>query len=147
MLARRISGVVAVAAVLGASFAHAQAPAGSYAQSCSNVAVTGNVLHAKCRTMAGAMVDTQLNLPCNGSIDNINGALRCTAAPQGNVPAGSYLQSCGGARVQNNVLYADCRRRDQSINQASFQLPCNVGIDNTDGVLTCAGVSLSLIHI
>jgi hypothetical protein len=140
MLARRISGVVAVAAVLGASFAHAQAPAGSYAQSCSNVAVTGNVLHAKCRTMAGAMVDTQLNLPCNGSIDNINGRLTCTGAPQAGVPPGSYLQSCGDARVQNNVLLANCRRRDQSVNQASLQLPCNKAIDNNNGVLTCGGV-------
>ena len=93
-LALAASGL-AVSAIFGPGLAQAQVPAGSYAQSCSNIGVAGNVLRARCRTMAGSMVDTQLTLPCNGSIDNINGALRCTAAPQGNVPAGSYLQSCG----------------------------------------------------
>jgi len=140
MLAIRISPFLAVAAMLGAGLAHAQLPGGSYAQSCSNAQVSGNVLHARCRTMQGAVVDTQLNLPCNGSIDNINGRLTCTGAPAAGVPGGSYLQSCGNARVQNNVLYADCRRANQTLAQAVLPLPCSTGrIDNLNGVLTCVG--------
>jgi len=140
MLGTRICRIVALAAVLGAGAAHAQAPGGSYSQSCSNISVSGNVLHAKCRTMQGALVDTQLNLPCNGSIDNINGRLTCTGAPAAGVPPGSYLQSCGDARVQGGVLYANCRRANQTVAQASLPLPCSSGkIDNLNGVLTCVG--------
>jgi hypothetical protein len=139
MFAMRISRIVAVAAILGAGAAHAQTPSGSYAQSCSNIQVSGNVLHAKCRTMAGGLVDTQLSLPCSGSIDNINGNLTCTGAPAAGVPPGSYLQSCGDARVQNSVLYANCRRANQTVAQASLALPCNGKIDNLNGVLSCTG--------
>ena len=140
MPASRMSWILAVSAVLGATWAHAQAPAGSYSQSCSNVQVSANVLHAKCRSMQGAMVDTSLGLPCNGSIDNINGRLMCTGAPQAGVPPGSYLQSCGDARVQGGVLYANCRRANQSVAQATLALPCTGGrIDNLNGVLTCVG--------
>ncbi len=140
MLATRISLILAALSMLGTGLTYAQAPAGSYAQSCSGIQVAGNVLRAKCRTMLGAMVDTQLNLPCAGSIDNINGKLICTGAPAAGVPAGSYLQSCGDARVQNNVLYANCRRANQTVAQATLPLPCSSGkIDNLNGVLTCVG--------
>jgi hypothetical protein len=136
----RISWILAAIVMLGAASAHAQAPAGSYAQTCSNVQVSGNVLHARCRTMAGAMVDTQLTLPCNGSIDNIDGRLRCSGGPAPGVPPGSYLASCAEARVQNGVLFANCRRANQTIAAASLPLPCSSGrIDNLNGVLTCVG--------
>jgi uncharacterized repeat protein (TIGR02543 family) len=134
--------LVGAAALLAATSGQAQVPAGSYAQSCSNAQVAGNVLRARCRTMSGAVVDTTLNLPCAGSIDNINGKLTCTGAPAAGVPPGSYLQSCGNARVQDGTLNADCRRANQTVAQASLRLPCTGGkIDNLNGVLTCVGGS------
>jgi CVNH domain/Divergent InlB B-repeat domain len=125
--------------LLAATWAEAQVPAGSYSQSCTGAQVAGNVLKAKCTSMSGSAVDTSLNLPCNGSIDNINGKLTCTGAPAAGVPAGSYLGSCGDAQVKDGALFANCRRRNQTVNQASLKLPCSGPIDNDDGVLKCKG--------
>ena len=125
-----------------ASTSWAALPSGSYLQSCSNAVVgTDNVLKAKCRTMSGALVDTSLHLPCAGSIDNINGKLTCSGAPAAGVPQGSYLQSCGDARVTNNVLTAKCRRANQTVADASLNLPCSGKIDNLNGRLVCVGGS------
>src|SRR5260221_303892 len=134
-----LSSVALAGLLLAASASQAQVPGGSYAQSCSGAQVAGNVLKAKCRTMSGSMVDTSLNLPCQGSIDNINGKLTCSGAPAANAPQGSYLQSCAEARVQDNTLHAKCRRANQTVADASLKLPCTGKIDNLNGVLTCVG--------
>ncbi len=140
----RTHRLVAICAFLLTAIAPAQAavpPAGSYQQSCTGATVgTDNVLHAKCRSMSGGMIDTSLRLPCAGKIDNINGRLMCSGAPAANVPQGSYLQSCADARVQDNSLHAKCRRANQTVADASLKLPCSTGkIDNLNGVLTCVG--------
>src|SRR5258706_9835630 len=134
-----LSSVALAGLLLAASASQAQVPGGSYSQSCSGAQVAGNVLKAKCRTMSGSMVDTSLNLPCQGSIDNINGKLTCSGAPAANAPQGSYLQSCAEARVQDNTLHAKCRRANQTVADASLKLPCTGKIDNLNGVLTCVG--------
>lgn len=54
------------------------------------------------------------------------------------VPPGPYLQSCGNAHVQLNLLIANCRRADQTVAQSVLILPCAGGIDNVNGVLTCS---------
>src|SRR5258705_1485224 len=133
------SSVALAGLLLAASASQAQVPGGSYAQSCSGAQVAGNVLKAKCRTMSGSMVDTSLNLPCQGSIDNINGKLTCSGAPAANAPQGSYLQSCAEARVQDNTLHAKCRRANQTVADASLKLPCTGKIDNLNGALRCVG--------
>ena len=124
--------------LLIAGTSQAQIPGGTYMETCTNARVHNEELHARCRTMSGAMVDTSLHLPCHGSIDNIDGRLMCRGAPVTGVPGGSYLQSCSDARVENRVLYAHCRRRNQSMNWTSLPLPCpSHRIDNLDGILTC----------
>jgi hypothetical protein len=52
-------------------------PQGSYQQSCQDTVVENNVLRARCRTRSGAMRNTNLRLPCNGSISNNDGQLLC----------------------------------------------------------------------
>jgi hypothetical protein len=73
--ARYVLGAVLL--VVGGT-AWAALPPGNYRKSCSAVTVgADDVLKARCRTKGGATVDTSLKLPCNGSIDNLNGKLTC----------------------------------------------------------------------
>jgi hypothetical protein len=147
----RILALIALSAAAGFGFAPAQAqspPAGSYAASCENVSVDGaNVLHATCLTPTRQKIVTTLQLPCIGSIDNINGTLVCNGATRPDLPAGSYMQSCQDIRVDAGVLRATC---DSGMalwmgnlpqwRQASLQLPCSGTISNMNGTLRCDGV-------
>src|SRR5258706_16191175 len=142
----RTHRLVASCAFLLTAIAPAQAaapPAGSYQQSCTGATVgTDNVLHAKCRSMSGGMIDTSLRLPCAGKIDNINGRLMCSGAPAANVPQGSYLESWGDGWVEEKSLHAKCRRANQTVADASLKLPCSTGkIDNLNGVPQCFGAA------
>ena len=120
-------------------------PAGSYQQTCSDGKVAGTTLTAKCKTMAGGLVDSSLALPCNGAIENNNGKLTCkgTAAPPkppvAALPPGSYNETCSGETVANNVLRARCKNRAGTMVDTSLNLPCASSIDNIDGKLTCKG--------
>ncbi|HEY2629896.1 MAG TPA: CVNH domain-containing protein [Usitatibacter sp.] len=136
------AGVSLLLAALGAA---AQVPAGSYSQSCFGVQVDANVLKAQCRAMSGAMVATSLTLPCNGTIDNINGNLTCTGAPAAGVPPGTYIQSCSGAQVAANILKAQCRTMSGAMVATSLTLPCNGKIENINGNLTCAGAPMAAV--
>ena len=64
---------------LGAMPAHAQAPGGSYLDSCSNVRAFGDRLIADCRRMDGGWNRTALHDlgSCAGDISNRNGQLTC----------------------------------------------------------------------
>jgi hypothetical protein len=55
-------------------------------------------------------------------------------------PNGSYLASCTGSVVTNNVLVASCRRADQTYVPAALPNPysCADDISNRDGRLYCA---------
>ena len=65
---------------LAANVAVAQLPPGSYTQSCPLATIGfGNVLIAKCKNNAGATVAAMLQLPCAGSVDNVDGKLACNA--------------------------------------------------------------------
>lgn len=79
----RTAILACVAALVAATGAEAQLPPGSYKDTCTNETVTGNTLKAKCRTMAGTVMDTSLNLPCAGMVDNVNGKLVCKPMPPG----------------------------------------------------------------
>ncbi len=46
--------------------------------------------------------------------------------------ASNYQLTCSNIQVQENVLSADCRRRDQSVRSTSITLK---GIENIDGTL------------
>ena len=53
-------------------------PGGSYSQTCQNITVSGNTLHASCQKKNGKMKDTSLkNFGSCRDIANDNGKLRC----------------------------------------------------------------------
>jgi hypothetical protein len=70
---------------LGAIPAHAQAPGGSYLNSCTNIRAFGDRLVADCRRMDGGMNHTALHDlgSCAGDVGNMNGQLTCSRSGQG----------------------------------------------------------------
>ena len=139
-------GCATVLLATTAAPAQSSLPPGSYKDSCTNEVVTGNTLKAKCKTMAGTMLDASLTLPCAGLIDNINGKLVCKPGPPGPpkppapgaaLPAGSYQQTCSGAKVAGNTLTAKCKTMAGGLVDTSLPLPCSGSIENANGKLTC----------
>src|SRR5260370_443784 len=70
---------------LGAIPANAQAPGGSYLDSCTNVRAFGDRVVADCRRMDGGWNRTALSDlgSCAGEISNLNGQLVCDRGGQG----------------------------------------------------------------
>src|SRR5437660_12257693 len=70
---------------LGAMPAHAQAPGGSYLDSCQNIRAFGDRLVADCRRVDGSWGRTALHGlgSCVGDIGNMNGQLTCNRGNQG----------------------------------------------------------------
>lgn len=58
----------------------AQAPSGSYQQTCKDIGVRGSTLYARCKDTNNEWRDTQLQDydRCRGEIQNLNGSLQCT---------------------------------------------------------------------
>lgn len=132
-------------------------PAGSYAQSCTNIRVDGGRLYAECRTGNGreSRYSSIEYGRCIGEIGNVNGLLTCNGAQGrfesnnggnngggwgGGQPNGSYTRSCNNIRTQGGRLYAQCQdvrgeRRSTSIEYGR----CNGEIGNVNGLLTCNG--------
>lgn len=55
-----------------------------------------------------------------------------------NAPSGSYRSSCRDERVKNQVLTAECRRKNGDYRDASLDLRgCNGDILNDNGKLVC----------
>jgi len=94
-------------------------PSGSYQDSCSQIAMENGTLSAVCKTRAGQEVGSYLAKAdqCKGDIPNWNGQLSCQE------PGGSWSETCTNLAVDDNsgVITAECRRRDQSVNNASSQ--------------------------
>jgi hypothetical protein len=130
-------------------------PAGSYLQSCRDVWVENNTLHASCQTRAGNWVTSGLGYvsQCRDDISNQDGHLRCNrgatagggaAAPGGShtqvsPPRGSYLQSCRDVWVANDVLHASCQTRGGNWVTSVLRdfSSCHADIENQDGQLRC----------
>jgi hypothetical protein len=70
---------------LGAIPAHAQAPGGSYLDSCTNIRAFGDRLIADCRRMDGSWGRTALHDlgSCSGDVGNMNGQLTCNRGGAG----------------------------------------------------------------
>jgi CVNH domain-containing protein len=89
-----VLGLCAVAALVGLPFfAYAQAPPGSYQQSCRDYRMQGSTLTALCRRAGGrGELLTALNVAhCVGDIGNNNGQLVCN----GGQPATPSRQGAG----------------------------------------------------
>lgn len=116
-------------------------PTGSYQQSCSEMWMDSDTLHARCRTSGGGIVTAQLAQISRcfpGSIENHGGALVCTYGNR-TPPAGSYRQSCANLTMIDNSLSANCRTISNASRSSSLDVRgCTGDISNIDGFLTCA---------
>ncbi|WP_022969483.1 CVNH domain-containing protein [Arenimonas oryziterrae] len=120
------------------------APSGSYQQSCDSAYVSGNTLTARCRDPNNYLRRSSINInSCrNRDIANVGGNLTCSGYDNGNggnIPAGSYQQTCRDASVRGSTLTATCedangRDRRTSINVNNCR---NRDIGNNNGNLTC----------
>jgi hypothetical protein len=115
-------------------------PAGSYQQSCSEMWVDGDTLHARCRTSGGGVLTAQLTEISRcfpGSIENHGGALVCTYGNR-TPPPGSYRQSCSRLTIIDNTLSASCGTLSNASRSSSLDVRgCTGDISNIDGFLTC----------
>ncbi len=95
-------------------------PGGSWSQSCRNAQLRGDQLYAQCRGRDGNWHNTRIDIDrCGrgGTLANNNGELVCERMGQGagNLPPGSWNQSCRNARMEGrdgDTLRAECRTRD-----------------------------------
>ena len=119
----------------------------SYTQTCKDIKSHGDELEARCKNAHGDWQNTSLHdyRKCHGQIVNQDGALRCVAtgvggAALGNVPFGSYTQSCQNVRVSGDDLEADCATRGGDTRHAKLDdyQKCRSDIINDDGHLRCS---------
>ena len=115
------------------------APAGSYAQSCTNPIVTGDTLQATCKNNGGGQGSTVLPnfSSCRGDISNDDGVLVCDRGSA--APRGSYQASCSHADVLGGSLEAVCRNngRGQGRTTLANVATCRGDISNNNGLLFC----------
>ncbi|MFO1056993.1 MAG: CVNH domain-containing protein [Dongiaceae bacterium] len=121
-----------------------QMPGGSWQQTCRNSNVQGNTLYASCQKMNGGWRDTSINYrQCNNwKVANDNGQLVCESdynGGGGQMPGGSWQQTCRNSYVQGNTLYASCQRRDGGWRDSSLNYrQCNNNkVANDNGRLIC----------
>jgi hypothetical protein len=126
-----------------------QVPSGSYQQSCRDVRVSGSgpaaTLTASCQDPRGRWNYSSVRLnQCRGEIINWSGRLTCAPGGGpgwgGNLPRGSYQQSCRDVRVSGPTLSASCRDNRGRWNYSSIRFnDCRSGVGNNNGRLACEG--------
>jgi len=160
-----VLGVAVLGLALGSGIrSAAQAPGGSYQQTCRNIGVRGNTLYADCQDTNRNWRSTQLRdyNRCRGEIQNLNGNLQCTGGNNGRggfwrdrdqnqdrdwdwdrdhrtrVPRGSYAQTCQDIRVNGNNLQARCQKKNGKLRDTSLDnfYRCR-DIENDNGKLKC----------
>jgi hypothetical protein len=117
-------------------------PAGSYQQTCQTCKSDGFRLACQCQNRDQALsVFTVLNniAACKpGSIQNINGQLKCDHRYVNTLPAGSYKQTCARCNFDGYKLACQCRKNDQSWDYTILRGANQCySIQNRDGQLTC----------
>ena len=123
-------------------------PAGSWARTCRDAEMNGDVLSASCDDGRSRWRPASLDVSnCDRPVQNQNGVLICEAPepwqpqPQPQIPEGSYADSCRNVVVSGPRLYADCLTEQGYYAPAALDMRrCN-GDDiwNDDGVLVCDG--------
>src|SRR5215469_4904718 len=136
------TAILALAIVGPWAACSAQAPSGSYQQTCKDIGVRGSTLYARCKDTNNEYRDTQLQDydRCRGEIQNLNGSLQCTNDNNGGnydhdrdrdrdrdhdrdrdrdrdrynngLPNGSYSQTCQNVTVAGNTLRASCQKKN-----------------------------------
>ncbi len=118
------------------NIAHA-AVQGTFTRTCVNWTVSSDSrLTAICETMDGKWITTQLSSvgSCKEDIWNYDGHLMCNPGKDG-----SYLHTCGEARLDQDNLSALCKKRDGSFlrSELSRVSLCKGDLSNNDGHLVC----------
>lgn len=118
-----------------------QLPAGSYGKSCSNAMMDGSVLSASCRDSSGKTVRSSLDVRnCDRrDIANIDGRLTCAGGGGGQIPIGSYNQTCTDLSMTSQILSASCKDgRGNRVRSTLDVRTCGArDIANVNGRLTC----------
>jgi CVNH domain len=130
-------------------------PSGDYVQTCRNIYIEGNRLTAECQKRNGGWRRTSLDNVdlCTDQIVNNNGRLVCPqggdggygydhrlrAGWQGDIPSGTYTETCRNISVDGGRLIADCQKRNGDWRHTSlddFQR-CTSAPANENGRLVC----------
>jgi hypothetical protein len=147
MLAAMAAAAVTMVFATASSAQSVSPPQGSYRNSCTDIRATqqggGRLLSARCRTANGAQKNTSLRYEnCRGDIGNRNGDLFCETGGggAGQLPNGSYKQSCTQAYMSGYTLVATCRTSNGGQSRSSLDTrQCNGrDIANNNGQLTCS---------
>lgn len=132
-----------------AAYRNGSGPNGSYAQSCQDIHVGGDDLHARCQTRDGGWHETKLDdyNKCRGDILNDNGNLKCVAGATYGTPGGyqsgvagaSYTQTCKDIKSHGDDLEARCKTVNGDWHNTSLDhfKKCRGQIINDDGNLRC----------
>lgn len=119
-------------------------PSGSYQRDCRDIRVAGDMLTASCPDNRSRWKYSTLRYrDCRGDIGVSDGRLTCSwgggsGGGWGQLPAGSYQQSCRDARVSGDTLGASCRDNRGRWNYSTLDYRrCRSDIGNADGRLVC----------
>jgi len=131
-------------------------PPGTYIQTCRNISASGNRLNAECQNRNGRWRRTSLDDVdlCISPIANDNGNLVCPKSGggydyndrshymggwRGNIPFGTYIQTCRNIRARGYAVAAECQTSNGSWRNTSlFNFDqCTSAIANADGHLVC----------
>ena len=128
-------------AFLQSAFAQT-APSGPYTDSCQNIEMKGNTLHAKCQSADGKWNAVELRNArnCADGVIDLNGVLSCQS---GIIPPGSYLSTCTDFNLHGATLMASCRN-EKGTDIAAEKLRnanlCTGDIANKNGSLKCVSL-------
>lgn len=153
-MARLILAAVAACFTMSGAAVAAEAPKGSYLETCRNAYVEGDRLNAECQDAAGKWKKTWLQgyQYCAGDIVNDDGLLKCNggrlteeevngpagAAVRGDLPSGPWQETCRDAVLEGTVLRASCQDRNGVLRATAMDLAgCTGEIGNVDGQLVC----------
>jgi hypothetical protein len=118
-------------------------PTGSWQASCRNANVSGRRFSAQCTATNGRWVFSSIDLnQCpSRQVGNSNGQLFCEGGRPGfggNLPGGSWRQSCQNASMIGNVVHASCNT-GRGLMRTSFAMQNCPGwaLGNSNGRLFC----------
>lgn len=96
--------------------------------SCFNIMLTNSTLKAICKNKAGEFTETEILL--DECLANFNGKLLWT-----DNPLGFYSDDCQDCKLNNTLLKCNCKKTDNSANDAAMDV--NEGVANDNGNLKC----------
>jgi hypothetical protein len=140
-----VTTFVLVAAICGTPLAaQGQWPSGSWQSSCRSANVNGPTFSAQCQTGGGGWQRSSINLnQCPGRlVGNNNGRLFCEGGGGniGDLPAGSWRNSCRNARMNGDVVHANCNTGSgYSATWFAMRQCPSWALGNRNGSLFCEG--------